>query len=193
MIKPLNEEIYYTIDRIQESIRNKKVLEFKYLEYTAQKELILKNHGFSYEVSAYTMIWSDDHYYMVGYSRKHKKIVTFRVDRMVQAALLDVVAIACPIDFNPSGYANEIFEMFDGTYTPVELKCSNDLMRVIIDRFGEDVDTSLLGSNHFKVTTQVYVSPRFYGWVFGFGEKMSILAPEEVKEQYRNMAKKVLD
>ena len=83
--------------------------------------------------------------------------------------------------------------MFDGTYTTVELKYSNDLMRVIIDKFGEDVDTSLLGSNHFKVVTEVCVSPRFYGWVFGFGGKMSILGPNEIKEEYRDMARKILE
>ena len=113
------------------------------------------------------MIWRDEQYYMVGYSRKHKKIVTFRVNGMVQAELLDVVAIACPIDFNPTGYANEIFEMLDGAYTPVELKCSNDLMRVIIDRFGEDVDTSLLGSNHIQVTTQGVCQPKAHRPVEG--------------------------
>jgi len=34
----------------------------------------------------------------------------------------------------------------------------------------------------------VSVSPTFYGWVFQFGGKMSILGPDEVKEELLNMA-----
>ena len=30
-------------------------------------------------------------------------------------------------------------------------------------------------------------SPTFFGWVFGFNGKVQILAPESVKEQYRQM------
>ena len=29
--------------------------------------------------------------------------------------------------------------------------------------------------------------PTFFGWVFGFNGKVQILAPESVKEQYRQM------
>ena len=33
-------------------------------------------------------------------------------------------------------------------------------------------------------------SPTFFGWVFGFNGKVQILAPESVKEQYRQMITK---
>ena len=193
VIKPHNEETYYTTDRIQEAIRSKKVLEFKYLKYTATKELIFKNHGFAYVVSPYTMICSDDHYYMIGYSNKHKKVVTFRVDCIVQAEVLAITAYPTPTEFNPTIYTNQIFEMFNGTSTTIELKCSNDLMHAVVDRFGEGVNTSLLGSNHFKVITEICISQSFYGWVFGFGGKISILGPTEIKEEYRNIAKKIIE
>ena len=32
--------------------------------------------------------------------------------------------------------------------------------------------------------------PTFFGWVFGFNGKVQILAPESVKEQYRQMIAK---
>ena len=35
--------------------------------------------------------------------------------------------------------------------------------------------------------TEVSASPTFFGWVFGFNGKVQILAPESVKEQYRQM------
>ena len=130
---------------------------------------------------------------MVGYSKKHKKIATFRIDRIEKPEVTAEDAVPSPDDFDPSVYANQVFEMFDGKREDVELKCTNDLMSVIVDKFGEQVETNTLGSTHFKATVEIQVSPRFYGWVFGFAGKISILGPEYVKEEYKELAKAVLD
>ena len=39
----------------------------------------------------------------------------------------------------------------------------------------------------FRLITEVSASPTFFGWVFGFGGKVQILAPESVKKQYKQM------
>ena len=66
-------------------------------------------------------------------------------------------------------------------------------MKVIIDRFGEDVHTEPLGSYCFKAIVDVSVSPTFFGWVFQFSGKMTILSPVEVKTEYSNMLTQVVD
>lgn len=193
IIKPGNEQIYYTLDKIQQAIRTKKWMEFKYLEYNPDKKLVYKNRGYLYEFCPFTTFWSDDRYYVVGYSKKHKKIATFRIDRIEKPEVTVVDAVPRPDDFDPAAYANQIFEMFDGERKNVELKCTNDLMSVIVDKFGEQVETTTLGSTHFKATVTIQVSPRFYGWVFGFAGKISILGPECVKEEYKELARSVLE
>lgn len=193
IIKPGNEQIYYTVDKIQEAIRTKKWMEFKYLEYNPDKKLVYKNRGYLYELCPFTTFWSDDRYYVVGYSKKHKKVATFRIDRIEKPEVTLVDAIERPADFDPSKYANQVFEMFDGEVETVELKCTNDLMSVIVDKFGEDVNTTTLGSSHFKATVIIQLSPRFYGWVFGFAGKIAILGPDHVKQEYKALAKAVLE
>lgn len=193
IIKPGNEQIYYTVDKIQEAIRTRKWMEFKYLEYNPDKKLVYKNRGYLYEISPFTTFWSDDRYYVVGYSKKHRKIATFRIDRMEKPEVTTEDAVPRPDDFDPSVYANQVFEMFDGECENVELKCTNDLMSVIVDKFGEHVATTTLGSTHFKATVKIQISPRFYGWVFGFAGKISILGPQCVKEEYKELAKAVLE
>ena len=66
-------------------------------------------------------------------------------------------------------------------------------MKVLIDRFGENINTSSLGSNCFKAIVDVSVSPTFFGWVFQFAGKMSILAPDEVKKGYVDLARKIAE
>ncbi len=191
-IKPENEEIYYTVDSIHSAINSNKQIEFKYYQYTGKKEKIFKNGGYVYSLSPYALIWSEDHYYAIGFNKKHGKISKFRVDRMAQTTITAIDSIPKPVKFDVAEYAKSVFEMFDGDTKTVELKCTNDLMDVIVDRFGENVNTMELGSNCFKAIVDISISPTFYGWVFGFGSKMSILAPAEVKGEYIEMARNIV-
>jgi predicted DNA-binding transcriptional regulator YafY len=192
-IKPENEEIYYIVDSIHNAIAQSKQIEFKYYEYTQDKEKVYKNNGYIYKLSPYALSWSEDHYYVIGYCKKHGKISKFRVDRMAKIKMVDSRSVPMPVEFNSADYAKRIFDMYDGETKTVELKCTNDLMKVIIDRFGEDVNTATLGSNCFKAIVDVSVSPTFFGWVFQFAGRMSILAPNDVKKSYIEMVRKVVE
>lgn len=77
--------------------------------------------------------------------------------------------------------------MYDGDNIKVNLRCDNSLMKTMIDRFGEDVTTLAYDMTSFRLITEVSASQTFFGWVFGFGGKVQILAPESVKEQYKQM------
>ena len=81
----------------------------------------------------------------------------------------------------------KVFSMFSGEKVLVDLRCDNSLMKTMVDRFGEDVTTLAYDITSFRVQTEVSASPTFFGWVFGFNGKVQILAPESVKEQYRQM------
>lgn len=54
-------------------------------------------------------------------------------------------------------------------------------------RLGQDVTTLAYDVTSFRIQTEVSASQTFFGWVFGFGGKLQIPAPESVKEQYRQM------
>ena len=71
--------------------------------------------------------------------------------------------------------------------------CDNDVMDSIIDRFGEEVTTYANDMNSFRAVVNVAVSHIFYSWVFGFGGKVKIKGPENVKEKYYEMVRSALD
>ena len=188
-IKPNNEQIYYIVDTINDAINAKKQISYQYYEYTGSKEKVLKNQGEIYTISPYHLVWNDDYYYVVGYSEKWQRIVTFRVDRIAaQPEILTADAFPIPEGFEIAEYTKQVFYMYDGEdVTTVNLQCDNSLMKTMIDRFGEDVSTVTYNATSFQVNVKVSVSPTFFGWIFGFGGKIQILAPESVKEQYRQM------
>ena len=193
-IKQGNEQIYYIVDTINDAINQNRKISFKYYEYSADKKKKLKNNGLDYVFSPYTLVWNGDYYYMVGYSEKHQKIISFRVDRIAQTPeILSERAVQKPRSFNIAKYTKSVFKMFDSEHVIAHLKCDNSLMKVIIDHFGEDVITSEYNTNEFIAKAEVSASPTFFGWVFGFGGKIQIIGPESLKTQYKKMVKETLD
>lgn len=192
-IKANNPHLYYVVDMLIQAVQNKKKVRFQYGEFDADKHKVLKNGGEIYINSPYGCLWNDDFYYLVGYSEKHEKVVTFRVDRIVDLEILDEDIIPEPADFDMSDYAKIVIEMFDGEPQEVELLCDNELMKSVIDKFGEDIKTERVSDEQFKATLNVSTSKTFYAWCFRFAGQMKILSPDKVKEEYMEMARKVLE
>ena len=185
--KPENESIYYNVDTIHNAVQKKQQITFQYFEYTPKKEKILKHDGYKYRFSPYAMIWNRDCYYTVGWSEKHGKIAQFRVDRMTAVEPLEQTAVQTP-DFDPAEYVRKVFGMYPDDLCTVELLCDNEVMRSVIDRFGENVQTETVDEQHFRATVEVAPSPPFFSWVFTFSGKIRIVSPAAVLEEMRDMA-----
>ena len=185
--KPENEGIYYNVDTIHNAVQKKQQITFRYFEYTPKKEKILKHDGYKYRFSPYAMIWNRDCYYAVGWSEKHGKIAQFRVDRMTAVEPLEQTAVQTP-DFDPAEYVRKVFGMYPDNLCTVELLCDNEVMRSVIDRFGENVQTETVDEQHFRATVEVAPSPPFFSWVFTFSGKIRIVSPAAVLEEMRDMA-----
>ena len=185
--KPENESIYYNVDTIHNAVQKKQQITFQYFEYTPKKEKVLKHDGYKYRFSPYAMIWNRDCYYAVGWSEKHGKIAQFRVDRMTAVEPLEHTAVQT-LDFDPAEYVRKVFGMYPDNLCTVELLCDNEVMRSVIDRFGENVRTETVDEQHFRATVEVAPSPPFFSWVFTFGGKIRIISPLTVLEEMRDMA-----
>lgn len=171
-VKPHNEKVYYIIDSIQTAILDQHQISFQYYEYTPEKKKILKHDGYRYILDPYALEWKNDHYYLIGYSHKHKGIAHFRVDRLTSVEPLDSKFQPMP-DFDVAAYTNKMVDMFAAEHAEqVKLLCSNELMRVIIDHYGEDIEISPYDDTHFTVIIEVNPSGTFYGWVFKFMGKI---------------------
>ncbi len=187
-IKPDNERIYYIVDALNEAINARRKLRFRYFDYTSDKRKVFRNAGEMYEISPFALLWNEDHYYLIGHSDKHGKIVKFRVDRMEQPEeSAGAEAAPVPDGFDAADFSRSVFDMYDGEEITVELECDPCLMKVIIDRFGEDADTEPLPGGSFRARLRVSASPTFYGWVFQFGGQVRILGPEPVLRHYEEM------
>ena len=69
------------------------------------------------------------------------------------------------------------------------LECRDDMMKYIIDEFGEEVETRKVTEDTFRAKVIVADSPTFYGLIFSFEGKIRIVEPEEIRDKYRSMVK----
>lgn len=191
-VKTDNEEIFYTVDIVNEAINAKKKIAFKYTEYNRYKEKVFRNYGEVYELSPYALFWNEDYYYVVGWSDKHENVSVFRTDRLYKPEILTEDVTPEPAGFSLEDYSKKVFEMYDGEEVDVVLECKNEFMKYIVDRFGEDVDAEPVSRTTFEARVKVALSPTFYAWVFTFAGGIRIVSPDKAVEEIVKMAKKLV-
>lgn len=192
-IKSRNESLLYTVDAVNKAITNKRKVSFQYYDYTPEKKKIYRNDGEIYTLSPYALFWNEDFYYVVGYSDKHDNVSTFRADRICHLEMVNEKAVREPKDFSLDRYSRQIFEMYDGDTVRVKLECRNELMKYVIDRFDESVETEIATENTFYAYPEVALSPNFYSWLFKFAGEIRLLSPERARDEYFAKAKAIAE
>ena len=189
-VRTTNEKTCLIIDAVNTAINNKKKIAFHYFTYDGNKKKVLRHDGDYYIFSPYELIWDGDRYYILGWSDTHGGMRTFRVDRIAEIPkVLPEKAEKKPAGFSAAKYAGTNFSMFAGEVKQVSLICDNDTMDSMVDRFGEKVFTEPVDEGHFRLVAETADSHVFYAWVFGFGGKVKIEAPEDMKTSYKKMLK----
>ena len=92
-----------------------------------------------------------------------------------------------------SAYTKKTFGMFAGEEEVVTLVCRNELIGVMIDRFGQEVSTRRRDEDSFFLRTKVAVSRQFFGWLTGLGDGVRIQAPEDVRQRYCRYLDRILE
>ncbi len=90
-----------------------------------------------------------------------------------------------------SGYSKSTFGMYNGNQENVTMIFHIKMIDTVVDQFGKDIWPTKIDDRHFKVTLPVAVSPQFFAWVFGLGGFATIVGPDNVVQQMKDMLEKV--
>ncbi|MBS6366362.1 MAG: WYL domain-containing protein [Clostridiales bacterium] len=187
-VKTMNESIYYNVDEIHSAIAQNRQISFLYFDYSPAKQPVFRHGGARYQISPFALTWGDNNYYLIGYDDTAGILKHFRVDKMqaiaLSAAPRQGQALFERLDLRE--YEGQLFDMFSGTQQTVRLRFENRLAGAVIDRFGKEISLIPQDEGYFTVSVSVAVSPRFFGWLAGFGPSVCILAPESVRQQMRD-------
>jgi predicted DNA-binding transcriptional regulator YafY len=191
--KTINETVCQNIDSIHFAINNNKKITHKYFDYDVRKQMIYRRSGAEYESNPIALCWASDNYYMIAYGAKYDGLTHYRVDRMSEVAALDK-----PQDkfdrkrFNAAEHAKRFFGMYGGEIVRAEMVFDNSLVNVVLDHFGKNIRISARPDGKFEVTADVSLSPVFLAWLFQFGDKAEIKAPEKLIDDMTEGAAKIL-
>ncbi len=192
-IKTMNESIYYTVDEIHSAISDNKMIKFDYLTWNLKKEMVPRKDE-KYEISPWALTWDDENYYLIAYDNEAGKIKHYRVDKIRNVEILDKKRQGRDDfkDIDMAVYARMNFGMFGGKEVTVQLQFKNEIVGVILDRFGKGITIRPADEEGWSVThVDVALSDQFLGWIFSLGVNVKILGPEEVVERFKGDIKAI--
>ena len=177
--------LLYSIDALHTAISAGRLVQFRY-----------KNNS-TWTVSPWQLAWEGGCYYLIAYQdeKDPANIRNYRVDRMSYVKVLDrprrgKEAFAA---FDLPSYLRKHFNMFGGPEYRVTLRCTADLEAAMRDRFGQDTLFLPEADGYFHFDVPVCVSDQFYGWVCGFGGKVEVTSPAEVRHGLHDMVQKLAE
>ena len=180
-----NQYVFLTIDVIHQAINAEKKIRFQSVTLTGNRERVPQNGGACLSLSPYTTVWLNDLYYVIGWEDMSCKLSSFRIDLMGIPQLTDEPAVLRPRDFNPDYYIHTLTTLCDeGMELDITLQCDDSMMGNMVDRFGDKFPFERADNHHFRATVHVNTGNAFWGWLFGFGQKIKIIGPDWAKSQY---------
>lgn len=197
-----NEEIYYTIDAVNRAIAKNRQISFLYHHKVIVNRKLEFDQGREFTISPYALLWASDKYYLAGNYGKYDNVSNYRLDRMKHVVVTELdsrpFAEVSPYRgyFDTADYLKKNFNMYNGEQELVELRCSNDILEAVTDKFGDGVEFCCHDDNAFTVRVRVNVSDGFVEWLLQYGGKIVVQAPkslqqkmlervEELREAYR--------
>lgn len=187
-VKTGNEGVYYNVDMISRAIDEDCEIAFFYCNWNTDKKLVKRRGGDKYIVSPFALIWDDEYYYLVGIEDGSNFIKHFRVDKMMSVSLENCKRKGREIfeEIDLASYSKRLFGMFEGETMKVRLRAADNMVGVILDRFGTDIPIIKGKNGDFETVVEVALSRQFIGWVVGLGPNVTIIGPPKAVDEIQN-------
>lgn len=187
---PRNNQIFFTLDVLDEAISKNKKVSFTYNEYGTDKKLHPRRNE-PYIINPYQMVAVNDKYYLICNVDKYDNVAHFRVDRITDIKILkektkpqkQVKGLENGIDL-PKHVTEHIY-MFSGESIRVKFRAKKYILSEIFDWFGEDIQ--FLDETEDEVVCSVYVNEQsMRKWAMQYALHVKVLSPQTLVESVRN-------
>lgn len=185
--KANSEDVLVNVGRIFEALESGRQLSFVYRQGGMQRPGVCRGAQ-TYTVNPMLVLCADGMYYLAADCPLQEGLMHYRADRMQKVRVLAEPSAAAAPAANPEAYERSVFSAEQGERRWVRLAFEKTLLDEMKDRFGADAPLAEIDEKTSSVCAGVCVSPAFFGWVFQFGGRVRILAPDDVRETMSLMA-----
>ena len=195
--KHKNEEIYYSIDLINQAVAAKKQITFDYARRVLNDQGKVELSTRRFTVSPYALLWSEDCYYVIGNNQKYDNLMHLRVDRMQRVKMTDQPCRSfeevSPYrnHFDVADYAGKLGNAFGGDTMVIELLCDGSLLEPILDRFGDDIPLRGRPDGKFSFRTEMAVSDGLVQDLLSLGTGVEVLSPKKLRQKMTDAVQKL--
>lgn len=199
---PRNQQLFMTIETLDEAISSGKKVAFNYLEYGTDKKEHRKRRPDGsvreYVVSPYQMAVKEGKYYLICNYDKYDDISNYRVERISDIRLLEEPAKpfaslhgADGQRLNLQKYMSEHIYMYAGGSVHARFRIWKPLVSDVLELFGPDVNFS--DEEESYVTVTAWVSGRaMEQFAKNFGPDVLVLEPKRLVDAVRQSAEELL-
>lgn len=139
------------------------------------------------------MVWNNDNYYLLCFSKGHDDLVTYRLDKMESVKVEELEREPHPEYelFNTEEYRKQVFSMFGGESQNVTLLFTANILSDMFDRFGDDIRIKKADEETYSVDVTVQISKTFFAWIVGTQGKVKIKSPRKVIDEFNEFVAKI--
>jgi len=173
-----NDQLSLRIKEIRKAIRERRIIEFMY--YSNEKLTERR-------VEPYVIIFKEANWYLYAYCLLRKDFRLFKLRRMSGLKITDIYFETRGFSFDSLNWSGE----FDsGVRLPIVVLFDKSMVNVVNDIFGMD-NYEIAPDDRLKVTFYMGISGWLYGFLLGFGDKIEVLEPVELREKIKDMAESI--
>lgn len=179
---PRNNQVFFTLEMLDEAISKGRKVEFTYNEYGTDKKLHPRKSE-PYVINPYQMVAVNDKYYLICNVDKYDNVANFRVDRITDIKISKdkvkskklVKGLENGLNL-PKHMAEHIY-MFGGDSIRVMFRTKKYLLSELFDWFGKDIIFS--DETEDEVTCSVFVNEQaMRKWALQYALHVKVLSPQ---------------
>lgn len=195
-----NQELFYTIEVLDEAIAKGRKVSFAYIEYGIDKKQHkkLRENGTvrEYVVSPYQMAAKEGKYYLICNYDRYNDISNYRIDRIKDIQILEEKAKPFEKLEGSGGqrldlaeYMAEHIYMYSSERSRVTFRIVKPMISDVIDMFGRDIQFFNETETHVDVSAKVTEEAMFQ-FAKSYAPDVLVLWPERLVERLRGVAEK---
>ncbi len=196
-----SQQLFYTIEVLDEAISKGKKVSFTYNEYGMDKKLHPRKNSDGqsreYIVNPYQIAATNGRYYLICNYDKYDTVANYRLDRITDIQMLDepvkpakqVKGLENGFDL-PKHMAEHMY-MFAGESETVTFRVKKYILNDIIDWFGGGITFFDETDDEVSVRTRVNLAA-MRRWALQYGLHARVLSPESLVEQVRDDIKETM-
>lgn len=175
-----NDQLSFRILELRKAIRDRKIIEFTY--YSNEKLTHRK-------VEPYVIVFKDTNWYLYAYCLMRRDFRLFKLRRMSGLKITNTT-------FDTRGFSLDKVD-WDEKYdekkqAKIVVLFDKSLQYSVNDILGID-KYEIVKDGKLKVTFQMPVNTWLYGFLLGFGDKIEVLEPVEIRDKIKNIAKSIYE